>query len=225
VPPRRKPSGDRPISAISSRQGIHLSKRIIPFAVHEASEYVLGAGLVVVGAHVSGHMSLALYATGGAWCLLGVLSKGRLGVFRLLGRRSHALLDLLLVLALALSPVAFRHGLDWLGVGVGEAVALILARISLWTIYQPGLVKAPSPVSSPPIAADAAVAAEEEEPTRVATLARSAGRGTAVARRGAAAIGPRVSPVVTKGAHRLGRTIGAARRARAGRVLRHHQSD
>ena len=47
--------------------------------------------------------------------------------------------------------------------GLGEAApaagALILARISLWTIYQPGLVKAPSPVSSPPIAADAAVAA------------------------------------------------------------------
>jgi hypothetical protein len=218
---------DRPISAIVPRQGSHLTKRIIPFAVHEASEYVLGAGLVVLGAHVSGHMSLVLYAVGGAWCLLGALSKGRLGIFGVLGRRPHAVIDGLLVVALALSPLVLRHRLDWIGVGVGEAVALVLARISLWTIYQPGRTPAPSLASSAssPSGPRSPGSADAVEPSRVASLARSAGRGAAVARKGAAVVGPQVGPVVTKGAHRLGRTIGAARRMKAGRAVKHRQSD
>jgi hypothetical protein len=201
-----------------------LTTRIIPFAVHEASEYVLGAGLVVLGAHVSGHMSLALFAAGGAWCLLGALSKGRLGIFRLLGRRAHSMLDLLLVALLALSPFVVRHRLDWIAVGAAEAVALILARISLWTIYAPSAASpaaflatsgAPAP---PPGRAEGA-----EGPSKVTSLARSAGRTAAVARKGAAVVGPQVAPAVAKSAHRLGRTIGAARRVAAERALKHRQ--
>jgi hypothetical protein len=204
--------------------------------VHEASEYVLGAGLVVVGAHVSGLMSPVLYGSGAAWCLLGILSKGRLGIFRLVGRRAHAVLDLFLVAALALSPLVLRHRLDWFGVGVGEAVAVVLARISFWTIYRPGLVPARPLPASPgtrgsselsgssgePVPAGTAAA---EERSRVASLARSAGRGAGAARKGAAVVGPQVRPVVTKGAHRLGRTIGAARRARAARSTEPRQPD
>jgi len=208
---------------------------------------VLGAGLVVLGAHVSGHMSLALFAAGGAWCLLGALSNGPLGIFRVLGRRTHSVIDLLLVAALALSPFAVWHRLDWIAIGSAEAVALVLARISLWTIYGAGRAPPPfaassltsplspsqSPLAAPSGASSAAssgparpaIAGTAEPPSKVTSIARSAGRSAAVARKGAAVVGPQVAPVVVKSAHRLGRTIGAARRVAAERALKHRQTD
>jgi hypothetical protein len=162
-------------------------------------------------------MVYALEAGGGAWCLLGALTKGKLGLLRLLGRRAHALGDVLVAVGLGISPILVHHGLDWIAVGFAEAVVLVQLRLAAWTDYDgsqtgPAARRAAAtaiPATTTPRPDPAPSGAGDE---RILKLARVAGRASGKARRASAATGARVSPTVDGVANRLGRAAGAARR-------------
>ncbi len=192
--------GERPRRRLGGRGS--RQPRFIPYPAHELAEYILGAGLIVLGFHSSGRMSYVLEGSGGLWVLLGLLTRARLAIVKVIGRRLHEVLDLLLAAALALSPIEVRHHLDWIAVGVAEAVALIFVRMTLWTVRE---VPAVAPDGAPPVPlpADSALS------PRVGTAARAAGRATG---RATEAARSRSGPAAAKGARNLGRAAGTARR-------------
>jgi hypothetical protein len=191
----------------------------VPFWAHEAAEYVFGAGLAFTGVHSSGRMEVLLIVIGALWCLVGALSDGALGIFRVMPKPIHAFCDLVLVVALLLSPLAALSHLDPVAVGVGEGIAIVMARLSLWTVYAPGpgrrIASAP-PASAGPtaLALPASAPAPAAAPAGSSSLhgaVRAAGRGAGVAKRQAASAGAAVAPTINRGARRLGRVAGRVR--------------
>jgi hypothetical protein len=184
--------------------------RFIPFAAHEAADYLFGAGLIVFAVHASAGMVPVLEGAGGAWCLLGVLTKGPLGLLRLLGRRVHAIGDVLIAVALGIAPLIVHHNLDWIAAVFAEAVVLVQLRIATWTAYDGPVTQFRPAAAVPGAPASASPTSPAPPPTdeRILRVARLAGRSAGVARRGSAKVGPTVDGA----AHRLGRAAGAARR-------------
>lgn len=215
-----------------------IGHRFIPFGVHEVAEYIFGAGLAFTGIHSSGRMAVFLIIIGSWWLVLGAFSKGTLGLVHVIPKAVHGFCDLVLIVALVISPLAAGSHIDWVAVGVGLGIALVMARISLWTVYAPttpaptglAIPATSTPASAaPPRAATGlqdpatsrSVATGSTEPSETVAapagpgLARAAGRGAGVARRKAAAAGAVMGPAVGRGANRLGRVVGGARRLRA----------
>ena len=122
--------------------------RFIPFAAHQAADYLFGAGLIFFSVHASGGMSLVMLIIGAIWCGFAAVTNGPVGLLRLVGRRPHAIGDVVIAIALGLSPLAVHRHLDWIAVGFAEAVVLVQLRVAAWTAYE-GPV-APRPPSSPP---------------------------------------------------------------------------
>lgn len=180
--------------------------RFVAFGIHEAADYLFGGGLAFTGVHASGRMGIYLLVLGVLWCLLGVVTDGALSIFKVLSRTVHGYCDLVLVLALALSPLAALGQLDPVAVGVGEGIALVMARISLWTMYTPAPQKAVATAARP---AEAAMASPRYE-----GAARVLGRGAGQMKRRATAAGSQAGPALERSARRLGRAIGSVRRSR-----------
>ncbi len=186
-----------------------LSRRRVPFGGHQLAEYAIAAALVVVGLHLGGRPALVLAVAGGLIGAFAFVSKGPLAALRIIPRRLHVYLDLVLAAGFAVSPLLYIHNLQIIPIVLSEAIAVLLVRMSLTTEIvprpRPSRRAASADVASPshPVASSEAVSA----------AAATAGRvvGTAVAKL-------RDSDAPLAAARGLGRATGHARRL--GRAVR-----
>jgi hypothetical protein len=147
----------------------------------------------------------------------------------------------IILVGLALSPLAVFHGLNWVAVLLGEGIALVLVRLDLWSVYDrarhaavtapAGAVRLPVGVvaahrrlpraapaepgaspSAPAVPGASSAPRQRSDLHRLA--ARGAGRGVGIARRGARSAGSTVKPAVDSGARRLGKVIGGVSKRR-----------
>ncbi len=81
------------------------------------------------------HSALLLVA-GGAFALLAVTAHGPLGLARLCGPRLHAVLDIVVALAVAAAPIVPALRPDITGIAVVEVAALAWVRLATLTRYQ-----------------------------------------------------------------------------------------
>jgi hypothetical protein len=102
-------------------------------------------------------MGKVLLAASAYLVAVAVLSRGPLGLARVIGPRLHQALDLVLVVGLVVSPVVARNDLDVAGVIVAEALAIVLLRLAIRTRYLP----AAAPVRTVRAAARAGAVARE----------------------------------------------------------------
>lgn len=159
----------------------------VPFGVHQAVEYLLGAFAFMSLARVEPR-SAGLCAGAGAFLLvLPAVSGGRLGVAQLLGPRVHRVLDYVAVPVLATSP--WWSGVGWGagGVWVVEALAIGLLWLARATSYRR---RGPEP-------------REERPPSSGPSAARVAGRVAGTVGR--------------KGPRAAGIAVGRIKKRRAGR--------
>ena len=187
------------------------SRRQVPFGGHQLAEYALAAALVVVGVHMGGRPALVLVVAGAVVGAFAFVTKGPLAALRIIPKRLHVYLDLVLAAAFAASPLLYLHDFQIIAVILSEAVAVLLVRMSLTTEI------VPRPCPSRRRAAGAANASGPSGGSdAVSTVAATAGRvvGTAMAKvRGSDA------PLVA--ARGLGRATGHARRlGRAARATK-----
>jgi hypothetical protein len=113
------------------------SRRQVPFGGHQLAEYALAAALVGVGIHLSGRPAVVLIVGGVVIGALSLVSKGPLAAARLLSKRLHLYLDLLVAAGFALSPLAYLHNLQIIPIILCEAVAFLLVRMSITTEIVP----------------------------------------------------------------------------------------
>jgi len=187
------------------------SRRQVPFGGHQLAEYALAAALVVVGVHMGGRPALVLVVAGAVVGAFAFVTKGPLAALRIIPKRLHVYLDLVLAAAFAASPLLYLHDFQIIAVVLSEAVAVLLVRMSLTTEIVPrprpnrrGVVHAAN-ASGPSGGSDA-----------VSTVAATAGRvvGTAMAK-----VRDSDAPLVA--ARGLGRATGHARRlGRAARAAK-----
>lgn len=107
--------------------------------------------------HIRGTMGKVLLAASAYLVAVALLSRGPLGLARVIGPRLHQALDLVLVVGLVVSPVIARNDLDVAGVIVAEALAIVLLRLAIRTRYVP----AAAPVRTVRAAARAGAVARE----------------------------------------------------------------
>lgn len=182
------------------------TRQRVGFLGHQVAEYSVGAALVAVGLHLSGAVEVVLVAVGAVLVLLNLSSRGRLGAWRVVGRRAHHLVDLALVAALAFSPLTALQQLHVLGVVVAEVLAIGLLWIERTTRYVDLPVQRPPSGASPgPSGAERAgvAAARAVAATRAGTETLGVLAPPAAALAGRAARG---------GARRLGVAVGRTRR-------------
>lgn len=185
------------------------SRRQVPFGGHQLAEYALAAALVVVGVHLGGRPAVVLAVAGAVVGAFTFVSKGPLAALRIIPRRLHVYLDLVLAAGFAVSPLLYLHDLQIIAIVLSEAIAVLLVRMSLTTeiVPRPRASRHPAPAG----AANASRSSGSSD--AVSAVAATAGRvvGTAVAKaRGSDA--PRLA------VRSLGRATGQARRlARAAR--------
>jgi hypothetical protein len=178
------------------------SRRQASFGAHQVAEYALAMALVVVGLHVNGRTELVLVVSGGLLALLSIVSKGSLAAWKIIPKRLHLALDLVLAACFALSPVLYLPSYPVIPIVIGEAVAVVLVRMSLTT----EIVPAPRPDRG--AARSRAAGPVRRSPSGASsTAAASAGRlfGSAVSR-------ARDSRAPLNAARGLGRATGHARR-------------
>lgn len=185
------------------------SRRQVPFGGHQLAEYALAAALVVVGVHMGGRPAVVLMVAGAVVGAFAFVTKGPLAALRIIPRRLHIYLDLVLAAGFAVSPLLYLHDLQIIAVVLSEAVAVLLVRMSLTT----AIVSRPRPSRRGAQAGVADGTGAGGGSDAASTVAATAGRvvGTAVAKvRGSDA------PLVA--ARGLGRATGHARRL--GRAVR-----
>jgi hypothetical protein len=107
-------------------------------------------------------MGKVLLAASAYLVAVALLSRGPLGLARIIGPRLHRALDLALVVGLVVSPVIARSDLDVAGVIVAEALAIVLLRLAVRTRYVPA----------------AAPVGKVRAPARAGAVAREPGRST-----------------------------------------------
>lgn len=157
---------------------------MVPFGLHQAMEYLLGAVLAATALHSYGTAMGVLAALAGLLALLAAVSGPPLGGWQLLGRRAHHRADLALIALVALSPILPGRTGVW--VIVAEAVAVVGWRLERVTRYRPTVAPAPPhPVDRPTLRFSAeAVPGTGAEPTRpgpARVAGRAVGRGRASA--------------------------------------------
>ena len=185
------------------------SRRQVPFGGHQLAEYALAAALVVVGVHLGGRPAVVLAVAGAVVGAFTFVSKGPLAALRIIPRRLHVYLDLVLAAGFAVSPLLYLHDLQIIAIVLSEAIAVLLVRMSLTTeiVPRPRASRHPAPAGA------ANAPSSSGSSGAVSAVAATAGRvvGTAVAKaRGSDA--PRLA------VRSLGRATGQARRlARAAR--------
>ena len=109
-------------------------KPSLPVWVHQGAEYALALFLADLALHGRGRAAVALALGAGGLAGLAALSDGPLGGIRLLPRRVHRALDVVVVAAVAVSPLVVRHSVAW--VITTELLALVLLRLLLTTSYE-----------------------------------------------------------------------------------------
>jgi hypothetical protein len=187
-------------------------RRQVPFGGHQLAEYALAAALVVVGVHLGGRPAVVLAVAGAVIGAFALVTKGPLAALRIIPRRIHVYLDLVLAAGFAASPLLYLHDLQIIPIVLSEAVAVLLVRMSLTT----EIVPRPRPSRRSPSADVTVASGPAGTPDAVSTMAATAGRvvGTAVAKvRGSDAplVAARGLGRVTGHARRLGRAARAAK--------------
>ena len=179
------------------------SRRRVPFGGHQLAEYALAAALIVVGGHLTGRTELVLLVAGGVLALLAIVSKGPLAAWRIVPRRLHVYLDLVLAACFALSPILYLPGIPLIPIIISEAVAVVLVRMSLTT----EIVPRPRPERGAKSSRPGSGAGDGSASDPASLAAATAGRllGTAVGR-------ARRSRAPLNAARGLGRATGHARR-------------
>ncbi|MHB8593656.1 MAG: hypothetical protein ACYDB3_04895 [Acidimicrobiales bacterium] len=101
--------------------------------MHQLLEYLGAGALVELSIHIA--HGAVLVAAGAVFGVLALTAKGPLGVLRVCGRRLHGVLDVIVSLALALSPLvpALRPGAA--GIVVVEVSAVAWLRMATLTRY------------------------------------------------------------------------------------------
>jgi hypothetical protein len=180
------------------------SRRRVPFGGHQVAEYALAAAFVGGAFNVPGRPGMFLLLGGLVLATRALLSKGPLGVVKIVPRALHLWGDLLLAAAFALSPLLYRHDLQLVPIILSEAVAVVLVRMSLTTeiVPRPGLRFG----RSGSLIFGATSGGSTGHSDTVSTVATSAGRvvGTAIAK-------ARDSNVPKDAARGFGRAVGRAR--------------
>jgi len=167
---------------------------------------------VVVSVHVGGNA--LLLASGSVLGLLALTARGPLGLVRVCGARLHAVLDIVVGVLLALSPLvrAWRPGT--VGIVAVELVAVAWLRMTMLTRYRIRINSpdaahhsdvTPASISSP----DDARGSEGAEPGPVLAAIRALGRTTA----GARTLLPVARGTLDSGARRMGGRAGRLQRA------------
>jgi hypothetical protein len=188
------------------------SRRQVPFGGHQLAEYALAAALVVVGVHMGGRPAVVLVVGGAVVGAFAFVTKGPLAALRVIPKRLHIYLDLVLAAAFAVSPLLYMHDLQIIAIVLSEAVAVLLVRMSLTTEIVPR--PRPNRRAAQVGMMDGTGAAGASD--AVSTVAATAGRvvGTAVSR-------VRSSDAPLVAARGLGRVTGQARRlGRAARAAK-----
>jgi hypothetical protein len=189
------------------------------FGIHQFVEYLLAVALVLLSVHIA--RSQLLLAAGAVFGLLALTAQGPLGLIRVCGRRLHAVLDVVVAVLLAASPLvpALRPGLA--GIVAVELAAVASLRVSTLTRYSPridpALTTAPA---DPPGGGQGAAAGSDPRETESPpgpTLSAIRGLGRLVA--GAQTRLPDAQVALQAGARRAGGHAGRLQRAwrRAGR--------
>lgn len=188
------------------------SRRHVPFWGHQLAEYALAAALIVVGLHVTGRTELVLALSGAGLAVLTAITKGPLAALRIVPKRLHLVIDLVLAASFFAAPLYYLPSIPPIPIIISEAVAVVMVRMSFTT----ELVPAPRPPRpTRRIAPRAAGNFETPGPGPVpggsreapSTAASTAGRlfGTAMAK-------ARDSRAPLTAARGLGRMTGQARR-------------
>ena len=209
------------------------SRRQVPFGGHQLAEYALAAALVVVAVHLGGRPELVLLLAGAVVGAFALVSNGPLAAVRIVPRRLHLYLDLVVAAGFALSPLLYMHDLQVIPIVLSEAVAVVLVRMSLTTEIVPrqrprrGVVSALSAPAAPAVpAAPPAPASPASPPAPAADSAGGSDAVSAVAATAGRVVGTAVAKVRDSGAplvaaRSLGRAAGHARRlGRAARATR-----
>ncbi len=118
------------------------SRRQVPFGGHQLAEYALAAALVVVGLHLGGRPAVILAVAGAVIGAFAFISQGPLAALRIIPRRLHVYLDLVLAAGFAASPLLYLHNLQIIAIVLSEAVAVLLVRMSFTTEIVPRPVPA-----------------------------------------------------------------------------------
>jgi hypothetical protein len=211
----RAPQRDRaPISTEGSgtRAPTPGRRRPIPFGLHQIVEYLLAVVLVVLSVHIGG--SDLLLIGGIAFGLLALTARGPFGLLRLCPARLHGILDVVVAVALALSPLVrpLRPGI--VSIVVIEVVAVAWLRVSMLTRYRPPASSADSASTDPaaaaaPSARPASAPADDPTPGPALGAIRHLGRLSAGARQRL----PEAQGALESGARQLGTHSGRLQRA------------
>lgn len=113
----------------------HRERRVIPFALHQAGEYLFAVIVIFVAVHIGGRPQVILLAGGAALAAMAAVTDGPLGAWKRLSRRAHRVADWVLVGVLALLPVL--PGRSLVSILVLEAMAFCQWRMSSMTRYEP----------------------------------------------------------------------------------------
>ena len=116
----------------------------MPFGLHQGAEYLLAAFLAETALHLRAGTQTALLAGAGAIALLAFLTRGPLGLIRLLPPRLHQIGDVVVLAGLAIEPVVVASGRSLTSILVAEVGAIAVARLAWSTRYTPS----PRPVAS-----------------------------------------------------------------------------
>ena len=127
--PLRGPASSDGVACIAAPPG--------PFRRAPAAEYTIAAALFGVGIHVSGRPEFVLIAGGGVIGALAFVTKGPLAAVKLLPKRLHLSLDLVVAALFAISPLLYLHDLQIIPIILCEAVAVLLVRMSFTTEIVP----------------------------------------------------------------------------------------
>ncbi len=173
----------------------------VPFWLHQLVELLLGLLLLVEGARTGEH-TVVLVSMGAVLLLLALCSDGALGAWPWIGRRIHRVLDLVVAVGLAVSPVLLD--LDRvLAIVILETAALAMAWLAVRTDWRS---RGRAPKAAPKPAPKRTSAAEPERapsaPADTTPLARK--------------LGAAAGKVRDDGPRALGRWVGRARDATKG---------
>jgi hypothetical protein len=161
---------------------------------------------------MGGRPAVVLVVGGAVVGAFAFVTKGPLAALRVIPKRLHIYLDLVLAAAFAVSPLLYMHDLQIIAIVLSEAVAVLLVRMSLTTEIVPR--PRPNRRAAQVGMMDGTGAAGASD--AVSTVAATAGRvvGTAVSR-------VRSSDAPLVAARGLGRVTGQARRlGRAARAAK-----
>lgn len=186
------------------------ARRRVPVWVHQVVAYVAGAIIVGFAAHAPSADSALLLAGAAVAFALGLLMKGPLGPFRLLGPGSLRVGEVLAVVVLAVLPFAQAGGPRIEVVVTLWVAAVALLRLALFPGGAPVGDRGPQPVGT----ATPGAAPPASGPSALDIAVRQAGRSTGEAGRRVRDVGRQAQPAMLRGARALGRVAG---RRQAGR--------